>query len=128
MARRSLILALALSVLGLGTAPDVLCAIVCSRSAEFPCCENLSSLIGLQQRTNETTGERTANCRTACTLLKVPLQISQHKDQGPSLSQAVSDRIPGPELADFNRGLDAEPFVQDTSPPPLQSLLCTFLI
>jgi hypothetical protein len=128
MVRRSLILALALSVAGLGIVPDVLCGLVCARSAQMPCCRTLTSLIGLQKRGGESSGDSTANCRMACTFLRAPLQTSQHGEQGIVLLRAVANATVPLDTAPVNRAPHPQPSIQDTSPPPLQSLLCTFLI
>jgi hypothetical protein len=128
MFRRSLILALALSVAGLGIAPDVLCASVCAQSDQMPCCRTLGSLVGLQNRMGESSTDTTAACLTACSLLRVPLQSSQHGDRGVVLKLAVARTTELPDTFLVRRGPEPQPSIQDTSPPPLQSLLCTFLI
>ena len=129
MFRRSLILALALSVVGLGVAPDVLCGLVCARSGQMPCCQSLGFLVGLQNRVGESSNDRTAACRVACTFLRAPLQVSQHVDPGPLLQRVVVVRTTVERDAILaTRAPEPQPSIQDTSPPSLQSLLCTFLI
>lgn len=128
MFRRSLILALALSIAGLALAPDVLCAFMCARSGQMPCCESLSSLVGLQNRVGESSSDTTAACEMACTFLTAPLQISQQADPGSALQRVVLPAAVERDIVLINRSPVPLVQFQDTSPPPLQALLCSFLI
>lgn len=68
------------------------------------------------------------NCKMACTLLKAPIQVSPQDGAGLAVPQVAALAIHLPELATLRSAASAPPLVQDTSPPPLRFLLCTFLI
>jgi hypothetical protein len=127
MFRRSVILALVLSVAGLGIAPDVLCAVVCARSNQMPCCQSLGFLVGLQNRVGQSSSDTTADCQMACTFLKVRLQSSQRADSAPVFQQGVRATIER-DIALPNRAPVQPVQSLDTSPPPVLALLCSFLI
>ena len=130
MLRSSLILALALSLAGLGVAPDVLCAEVCSVNAQCPCCRGMKMPAGMHMKMNmrQSGSAPAANCDMACTFFKAPIQTSQREGAGLAIPQVAAHAIHTPQLATLASAALAPPLVQDTSPPPLRSLLCTFLI
>jgi hypothetical protein len=127
MLRSWLILALALGLAGLGVAPDVLCAEVCSVNAQCPCCRGMEMPAGMHMQQSSSKGPA-AKCDMACTFLKAPIQTSQHDGAGLAAPQIAALTIHAPVLATIALGVPAPPLLQDTSPPPLRSLLCTFLI
>lgn len=128
MLRSSLILALALSLAGLGVAPDVLCAEVCSANAQCPCCRGMKMPAGMHMHMRQSSSAPAANCKMACTFFKAPIQTSQQDEAAPAVPQIATQAMHAPELATLTSAALAPPLVQDTSPPPLRSLLCTFLI
>jgi hypothetical protein len=129
MLRSSLILALALSLAGLGVAPDVLCAEVCSANAQCPCCRGMRMPAGMHMHMRQSSSKGpAAKCDMACTFLKAPIQTSQNDGAGLAVPQVAASAVHTPELAALTSTALAPPLVQDTSPPPLRSLLCTFLI
>lgn len=129
MLRSSIILALVLGLAGLGVAPDVLCAEVCSTNAECPCCRGMKMPAGMHMNMPQSGSKGTkAKCDMACTFLKAPIQTSQHDGVVPAPPQISAVALPEPAVAMTATRRPAAPLVQDTSPPPLRSLLCTFLI
>jgi hypothetical protein len=129
MLRSSLILALALSLAGLGVAPDVLCAEVCSVNAQCPCCRGMSMPAGMHIHMRQSGSKGpAAKCDMACTFFKAPIQTSQHDGAGLAIPRVAVQAVHAPVLAVLSSAALAPPLVQDTSPPPLRSLLCTFLI
>jgi hypothetical protein len=133
MLRSSLILALALGLAGLGVAPDVLCAEVCSVNAQCPCCRGMRMPAGMHMNMNmhmrqSSSKGPAAKCDMACSFFKAPIQTSQHDGAGLAIPQLAAHAIHMPQLATLTSAALAPPLVQDTSPPPLRSLLCTFLI
>lgn len=127
MLRSSLILALALSLAGLGVAPDVLCADVCSANAQCRCCRDMDMPAAMHMRQSDSKGP-VAKCDMACTFLRAPIQTSQQDGAGLVIPQVAVQAVHAPVLAVLTSADLAPPLVQDISPPPLQSLLCTFLI
>lgn len=69
-----------------------------------------------------------AKCDIACTFFKAPIQTSQHDGVVLAVPQVAALAVHAPLLCMLTSTASAPPLVQDTSPPPLRSLLCTFLI
>lgn len=126
MLRSSLILALALSLACLSVAPDVLCSEVRPVSAQCECCRGMTMPAGMQMR--QGSSSPATNCKMACTLLEAPIQVSPHDGAGLAVPQVAALAIHAPDLATFTSTVLPPPLVQDTSPPPLRFLLCTFRI
>jgi hypothetical protein len=131
MLKRSLILALILGVGGLGIAPDVLCAEVCSTTVQCPCCRRMGiSGMHLMPGMHIAKGTKTrpvARCKMACTFFRAPLQTSQH-DAAIAVPQSTARAMDAARIGLTRSATLGPPLVQDTSPPPRRSLLCTFLI
>ncbi len=126
MVRRVFILALALSLVGIGPAPLSACALLSSAMAE--CAAPGAQSQCDQMDLHEGQGRLAAPPDLSCCLAQAPVPVSQY--QAPEVAVASVPAVaPEPILSVFfARDLHAFVPVQDTSPPGLQSLLCTFLI
>jgi hypothetical protein len=125
--RSSFVLVLALSVAGLGAASELSCTVTCSRANDCPCCRGH---VGPgTSRMDESGPQLVATCSGPCCLLRAPFPAPQYQESGSTLSlnsgcAADSPAATSPSI----RSARPVPIVQDTSPPSLQPLLCTFLI
>jgi hypothetical protein len=122
-----LILGLALILAGLGPVPLSACALFSAKPAE---CATPKTQTRCDRMNMDEVGTRAvASASTSCChVAQAPLPEPQYKSYDLSLS-AVPSVIRGALLeppAAGNQGPAVD--VQDPSPPPLQSLLCTFLI
>jgi hypothetical protein len=125
--RRSLIFALALSLAGLGPVPLSACAFFSSKVAE---CATPKTESRCNEMNMDGSGARVSAApdMSCCFVLKSPVLESQYKPSSLSLKGAPA--VLGDLMGDTVRVQPALPALvaQDLSPPPLQSLLCTFLI
>lgn len=124
--RRGFILGLALGLAGLGPAPLSACALFTSKLAE---CESPRTETRCERMDLGTAGTQIVAAQgTPCCAVQAPLPESQYKAS--NLSLAVTPVVAPDSLENLppfenERRLDVLP---SQSPPPLQSLLCTFLI
>src|SRR5713101_1735861 len=127
MMRRMLIFGLALSLAGLGPAPLSACALFSAKPAECATPKTQTRCDRMNMDEGETRAVASAGT-SCCYVSQAPLPESQYKAYGLSLT-AIPSVIRGALLeppAAGNQGPAV--VVQDPSPPPLQSFLCTFLI
>jgi hypothetical protein len=125
LVRRSLIFALALSLIGLGPVPLSACALLSSKLAE---CATPRTQSHCDQMNMDESGTQlvAASDTSCCFISKAPIPQLQGKASDLSLVVlAVLD--PTGDTPRIQRLLPVL-IVQDISPPTIQSLLCTFLI
>jgi hypothetical protein len=125
--RRTITLALALSLAGLGPVPLSVCALVSFQLAECetPSAQSLCEQMDMHQSGSQLDSVADTSC---CHIAKAPLPESQFVASDLSLLPAPAlalHSIVAPASAEKELSADV---VQDISPPPLQPLLCTFLI
>jgi hypothetical protein len=125
--RHIFILALALSLAGLGPLPLSACALLSSQPAE---CEAQKTSSPCERMNMDESGTRLVSApdSSCCVLSETPLPPAQSPSLDLSLT-AVAAVVPDPlsAIAPVARTRPAF-LVPDLSPPALQSLLCTFLI
>jgi hypothetical protein len=125
--RRSLIFALALSLVGLGPASLSACALLSSKLTECatPKTQSQCDQMHMQECGTKFAAATDTPC---CFTSNAPLLESQYKASDLSLT-ASPETVPDP-MGDAPRVQQLPPvlLVQDFSPPQLQSLFCTFLI
>ena len=125
--RRAVIIALALGLTALGPVPLSVCALLSSQLAECetPNTQSLCEQMNIDSRGPQFDSMPDTSC---CHITKAPLPASQFEASDLSFLPAlapVPDSIAALAVADN----DYPPVVlQDISPPPIQPLLCTFLI
>lgn len=125
--RRLFILGLALSLLFMGAGPLSACALFASKLAECatpetqPRCDHMNMLDGGPQVV-------ASPDRSCCSASQAPVSDSQSKASASSLAAFVpvlQSIAAAPRAQQMRPALQ---LLQAFSPPPLQSLLCTFLI
>ena len=124
--RRLLTLALSLSLTGVGPVPLSLCAIFSSKLAECSTPKTQSSCDTMNMGDNGT--RLAARYSSCCNLDNAPVAARQHQFSQPSLTTSAAVIISSAWMLpriERTWPTDIERYV---SPPPLQSLLCTFLI
>lgn len=126
LVRRSLIFALALSLVGLGPVPLSACAVLSSKLAE---CATPKTQSRCDQMNMDESGTQlvTASGTSCCFISKAPIPQLQHKVSDLSLAAPIAVLDPTGDTPRIQR-LPPVLIVHDLSPPSLQSLLCTFLI
>jgi hypothetical protein len=126
LVRRSLIFALALSLVGLGPVSLSACALRTSKLAE---CATPKTQSRCDQMNLDESGTQvvTASDTSCCSISNAPVPQSQNKASGLSLAAAIAVLDPTGDTPNIQR-LSPVLIVHDLSPPSLQSLLCTFLI
>jgi hypothetical protein len=124
--RRVLILGLALGLLGLGPVPLSACSLMSSKLAE--CASPKTQSMCDQMNMDESGTHLAAASNHSCCFVQAPLPESRF--QAPDISLVAAAIVPPGQMTEPPRVAFAarEIFVQDVSPPALQSLLCTFLI
>jgi hypothetical protein len=125
--RRPLTLILALSLLGLGPVPASACALFSSKSAE---CATPAIQSRCDQMDMESDGAKLSPTpdTSCCSVSNAPIPVSQQKANGIALSSSPAIIVESMSViprCEREAGIE---FSEDYSPPPLQSLLCTFLI
>jgi len=124
--RRSLIFALALSVVGLGPVPLSACALLTSKLAECATPQTRSQCD--QMNMDESGTQLVAAPGTSCCFVsKAPIPQLQYKAGDLSLAAPIAVLDPAGDTLRIQRLLPVF-IVQELSPPSVQSLLCTFLI
>jgi fermentation-respiration switch protein FrsA (DUF1100 family) len=124
--RRSLIFALALSLVGLGPAPLSACALLSWKLAE--CATPQTQPQCDQMNMDESGTQLVAALDTSCCFIsKAPIPQLQYKASDVSVAAPIAVLDPTGDTRRIQRLLPVR-IVQDLSPPTLQSLLCTFLI
>jgi len=124
--RRLLILGLALSVAGLGPVPLSACALLTSQMAECktpetqPTCDKMN----MREDGPELVAASNGSC---CFVSRAPVQQAQQKISDYSSATSITNFEPI-KAESLPQGVAPAPRAQDSSPPPLRSLLCTFLI
>ena len=126
LVRRTLIFALALSLVGLGIGPLSACALFSSQPAECAT-PNTQSQCAKMNMGESGTQLIPAPDTSCCSISQAPISQSQFKGSDLSLAAPVTVLDAMGDVP-FVRPMRAVAVVQDLSPPPLQSLLCTFLI
>jgi hypothetical protein len=125
--RRLFILGLALSLLFMGAGPLSACALLTSKVADCAAPETQSRCDHMNMD-DSATRIVAAPDKSCCSASQAPVPDSQDKVSGLSVAALVA----APELlAAAPRVQQLQPvlpFLQNLSPPPLQSALCTFLI
>ena len=127
MVRRGLIIALALSLAGLGPVPLSACALFSSKLVE--CATPKTESRCDQMNMDESGAKFAAGPDTSCCYISnAPLPESQYV--APELSLTATPAVVSDATRDLPRlqGVRLADVAQNLSPPPLQSLLCTFLI
>jgi len=125
--KRLLLTALSMSLVGLGSSPPSICALLSSQAAECatPRTESRCNEMDLGDAGAKLLAPPDASC---CALSRAPIPESQQN--APKISLAVT-AVVNPEPAWITPAIQREHgsyAVQDMSPPLLQSFLCTFLI
>jgi hypothetical protein len=127
MVRRTAIVVLGLSLVGLGPVQLCVCALFSPRLVE---CETPKTQAHCDQMNMDEGGARlvAASGRLCCLVSKAPVPEAQFESPEPSL--IVAPAAVSGSLANTPHVEHALPdlLVQDLSPPSLQSRLCTFLI
>lgn len=126
MMRRAVILALAVSLLGMGPGSLSACALFTSQAAECATPENQSQCdqMGMQEEAPVVVATADTSC---CFVTQAPV---------PQMQQGAPDYTQAARIAQLERTEDSPrmqelrqtPSLQTPSPPSFQSLLCTFLI
>jgi hypothetical protein len=127
--RRTFTLALALSLAGLGPVPLSACALVFFQLAECetPSAQSLCEQMDMHQSGSQLDSVPDTSC---CHIAKAPLPESQFEASDLTLLPAPTSAV-ALDLVAESASAEKEHLadvVQDISPPPLQPLLCTFLI
>ncbi|SRR6266849_2477765 len=124
--RRSLIFALALSLVGLGQVPLSACALLTSQLAE---CATPKTQSRCDQMNMDASGTQlvSASDTSCCSISQAPIPQSQFKGSDFSLAAPIAVLDPTGDTPRRQRLLPVV-IVHDLSPPSLQSLFCTFLI
>ena len=125
--RRSLIFALALSLPGLGPVPLSACAVFTSKMVECatPQTQSQCDQMNMDDGNAKVAAAPDGSC---CSLSNAPVPATLQKASGlsvPATSIVLLDTVSNIPRANEQRRAEIE---QALSPPPLQSLLCTFLI
>lgn len=124
--RRSLIFALALSLLGLGPVPLSACALLSSKLAECATPKTQSQCDRMNMGENGTQLGALPDT-SCCAVSKAPIPQLQSKIPEHSLAPSLAVLDATGDVSRIQRMLPVH-IVQDLSPPSLQSLLCAFLI
>ena len=124
--RRSVIFALALSLVGLGPASLSACALLFSKPAE---CATPKTQSQCDQMNMDESGTQlaAASDSSCCFISKAPIPQLQFKVFDLSLAAPIAVLDQTGDTPRIQRLLPVLT-IQDLSPPALQSLLCTFLI
>jgi hypothetical protein len=126
LVRRSLIFALAFSLIGLGPVPLSACAVLTSKLAECATPKTQSQCD--QMNMGESGTQLVAASDTSCCFVsKAPIPQLQYKASSLSLAAPIAVLVPTGDTPRIQRPPPVV-IVQDISPPSVQSLLCTFLI
>src|SRR5215510_6022597 len=125
--KRLLLMALTVSLVGLGSSPQSICALLSSKVAE---CATPQTEARCDRMDMENTGIKVSAAPDAscCALSQAPIPASQ---QNPSQVSSVSVPAFVSKSAWMSLALrpkSASIAAADVSPPLLQSFLCTFLI
>ena len=124
--RRLFIFALALSLTSLGPVPLSLCAIFSSKLAE---CSTPKTQSPCDRMNMSDDGIRLiAPSASCCNLSNAPVATRQQKAPGIALITPPAVILTSTQILSPNEERHLADFEYDSSPPPLQSLLCTFLI
>jgi hypothetical protein len=125
--RRILSFFVALGLVGLGPLPLSACALIYSQPSECatPQTETHCERMGM----DETEGPSVSPAsKTCCLISEAPLPDAQHRAGNlPAMAVSALDSSAAPVIIRLE---DARPLevLQDFSSPPIQPLLCTFLI
>ena len=124
--RRSLILALALSLVGLGQVPLSACALFSAQLAE---CATPKTQSQCDQMNMDESGTQlvSASDTSCCSISQAPIPQSQFKGSDLSLAAPIAVLDPTGDTPRVQR-LRPVLIVLELSTPSLQSLFCTFLI
>src|SRR5690242_6060659 len=124
--RRLLTLALSLSLTGVGPVPLSLCAIFTSKMAECATPKTPSPCDTMNMGDN---GTRVVAPKVpCCNLDNAPAAARQRQFVQASLAISSAISVPFAQTSPNIRGARPTDIEHDFSPPPLQPLLCTFLI
>ena len=125
--RRLLSFGVILSLLGLGPAPLSLCAQATSKLTE---CTDANSASQCERMGGSTENDllNRAPDASCCYLGNPPIPQSQYKSTDLSSSAKPADFLEALRILPQLEEGPSTRIVQDLSPPPLQSFLCTFLI
>jgi hypothetical protein len=126
LVRRSLIFALALSLVGLGPVPLSACALLSSKLAE---CATPKTQSQCDQMNMDESGTQlvAASDTSCCFISKAPIPQLQYKASDLSLAAPIAVLDPTGDTPRIQL-LPPVLIVGDLPPPTLRSLLCTFLI
>lgn len=124
--RRSFIFALALGLAAVGPVSFCECAPL---SSKLPECATSKTQSRCNHMNMDESGTRlvAASDRSCCNVSKAPIPQSQYKESDFSMAAPAAALDATAEVPRSQPFLPAQ-IVQDLSPPPLRSLLCTFLI
>jgi hypothetical protein len=123
--RRLFIFALSLSLTSLGPVPLSPCAIFSSKLAE---CSTPKTQSPCDRMNMSDDGIRLiAPSASCCNLSNAPVATRQQKVSGIALTTPAVI-LTSTQILSPNEEIHLADFEYDSSPPPLQSLLCTFLI
>lgn len=125
--RKAIILVIALGMAGVGSAPLTACALFSSPLTECvtPKTESRCGQMEMDETAVSSVAPQDASC---CTITQAPLPEAQSIASGVSLGAVTSLSLGFPGSLSPAQGAPRSEVVPDLSPPPLQSLLCTFLI
>jgi hypothetical protein len=125
--RRILSFFIAMGLVGLGPLPLSACALIYSQPSECatPKTETHCERMGMEQAEHPSVSPASKSC---CVISEAPLPEAQsNAGELPATAGSALDSSAAPEIVRLEnvRPLEA---LQDFSSPPLQTLLCTFLI
>jgi hypothetical protein len=125
--RKAIILVIALGLAGVGSAPLTACALFSSQLTDCatPKTESHCEQMEMAETAVSSVAQQDASC---CTITQAPLPEAQSVASGVSLGAVTSLSLGFPGSLSPAQGAPRSEVVPDLSPPPLQSLLCTFLI
>lgn len=124
--RRILIFGLVLSLMGVGPAPLSACALMSSKPAECAMPQTRSLCEGMASKACGFHFAATSDA--SCCLTQAPLPASKYEAPGLAFTAELSGVRLQIDLAHVVQHILPAPEFRDTSPPDLQSSLCTFLI
>lgn len=125
--RRILSFFIALGLVGLGPVPLSACALIYSQPSECatPQTETRCDQMGMNQAEDPSVSPTSKTC---CVISEAPLPDAQsNAGELPATAGSALDSSAAPEIVRLENARPLEA-LQDFSSPPLQPLLCTFLI
>lgn len=126
MLRRMLVLGLVLSFAGAGPSPLSACALLSSSLTE--CADPGAASLCDNMNMGESQARVAAAQDLSCCFVQAPLPTSQYQAPESSIVSIPAEVHGSAGSVQQELDFQVEVPIQDSSPPSLQSLLCTFLI